>query len=280
MAFWTDTNANLQNALAGKSQFVEENKLVANGALWGPTPDQLKPLFPQLFPNGAQTTDTPWDSNAVNCVGIGCNNTYWVLNPQSQYYGVWVLNASSSEAATNAQKANAPTQYGFYAILSTNFPPIASLLASGLPFQANFTNAYYQYFPSQNPLPPGTQTTTGPGGTVQPVTKTWEVFGTLNGQKVPLNQVLQQLGPGNWQLAAGGAVNVGTSINDGFGLGGNPGKWALFSGGATPQSFGLSPNQGVLWWDGAQGQVLTGATLADMYSPQPWQPIIYQGSPS
>ena len=122
----------------------------------------------------------------------------------------------------------------------------------------------------------GTTTTgtTGTPGTTSPAgLRTYEVYGRLNGNKVPLSQVLVNQG-GQFVLIAGGSRVVGDSPTDGFGLAGIPGRWSAFYASQSPSQFGLDADKAVLAWDGARGWVVPAATLAQMFGAD-WRGKIY-----
>jgi hypothetical protein len=270
MALWTADNGQLKAALAGKNQFVEEDILTTDPDVFvGPSATSVRNAFQDLL-GWLKVTDKPWAQGAENYHGIGVNNTYWVLG-KSPNRGIWVLNATSAEAAKNAQDARAASQYGFYLKATDQLPTIKDILASGLIFGKGFTDAYYRNFPEQDdrPKPPKPRP-------VVPV-KTYEIFGMLNGEPVPLTDVLFRAGPGDWVLADGADVMIGDSPEDGFNLGGDPGvgKWNAYYAGKSPQDFGLDPDKGVLRWDGSKGVVMDAATLKDIYSPENWKLKVY-----
>lgn len=270
MAWWTENNAQLKAGLAGKSQFVEEDSLVTEPDTYpGPSASTVRNAFQDLI-GWVKLTDKPWAQGAENYHGIGVNNTYWVLG-KSPNRGIWVLNATSAEAAKNAQDARAATQYGFYTKVSETLPLIKDILASGLIFGKGFTEAYYRNFPEQDdrPKPPKPRP-------VVPVT-TFEVFAMQNGEAVLLTDVLFRAGPGDWVLADGAEIMVSDSPEDGFHLGGGPGvgKWPAHYGSRSPADYGLDPDKAVLRWDGAKGIVMDAATLKDIYTPENWKTKIY-----
>ena len=268
MASWYETNQQLQQALQGKDLFVEESALRQEpDCFYGPTATKVKSALPDVV-GQMILTDQPWQQpDASRAWGIGPNNTYWVINPNSARKGIWVLDSSSAEAARNAQAAGAPTQYGYYRKVTDTLPPIAQLTAAGLIFESGFTEAYYRDYPDQDPRPKSV-----PKGAIK--VKTYELFGFLNGEPVLVTDVLTYDGPGLYTLADGAQVLVGDSPSDGFNLGGDPGKWGTYYPASTPSQFGLSADKGVLYWDGQRGQVLSGQVLQDIYGPQ-WKSIIY-----
>jgi len=152
MSWFASTTAEVRRALSNREDFVPEEELNATpGAFAGPAANTVKKAFPELIPG--QLTDAPWAKGAENTIGIGVNNTIWVIDPNSLRRGVWVLNATSEEAAKAAKDAGATTQWGFFVRPSEQIPPIAELNAKGLTFWKGFTEAYYKYYPAQDPRP-------------------------------------------------------------------------------------------------------------------------------
>lgn len=271
MAYWAKWVEQTRRDLAGKPQFVDEESLTQEPhTFYGPSAAAVKDAFPALL-GYLKLTNRPWDKGAENFHGIGVNNTYWVLHPKSDRRGVWVLNASCEEAAQNAINTNSPTQWGFYVRVTDTLPLMKDIKASGLIFAKGFTEAFYADYPEQDdrPKPPAPRPVVA--------VKTYEVFGMMNGEPVPLWDVLTKAGPGDYVLAEGADVVVGDSHEDGFGLGGDPGKWAAFYPGRSPADFGLDANKAVLRWDATlqKGVVLDAAFLRDLYSPENWKPKIY-----
>ncbi len=267
MAWWTENNGQLKAALAGKSQFVDEDNLGSEPDTFaGPAASTVRTAFPDLL-SWVKLTDKPWAPGADGYHAIGANNTYWVLNAKSPSRGIWALSATSAEAAKNAQEARAATQYGYYIKLTDVLPPIKDILASGLLFSKGFTEAYYRNHPEQDdrPKPPKPRP-------VVPV-KTYEIFGMMNGEPRLLTDVLTKAGPGDYVLADGADIVIGDAPDDGFRLGGEPGvgKWNAYYPGKSPADFGLDPDKAVLRWDGQRGVVMDAAMLKDLYSPENWR---------
>ncbi len=94
--------------------------------------------------------------------------------------------------------------------------------------------------------------------------RTLELFGQLNGQNVPLSQVLTQQGDG-FAVVPGGAVLGGESPGEGFGYGGMPGRWAEASGGQAPTAFGQDATIGIVGFDGARAWPVPASTLAQIF---------------
>ncbi len=268
MASWYETNEELQKALRANTLFVEEDELAQEpNTFFGPTASQVKAALPELL-GGMPLTDRPWEQPAASKAwGIGPNNTYWVLDPKSGRKGIWVLDSSSSEATRNAQAAHSATQYGFYRKVTSEIPPIADLMNRGLVFENGFKEAFYRAYPEQDPRPKKQPP-------ISRKVKTFELFGLLNGGPTLATDVLSRVGPGDYVLADGAQLLVGDEPGDGFGLAGDPGKWNLYYPGLSPGSFGLSPDKGVLMWDGEKGVVLSADLLRDIYG-DAWKSIIY-----
>ena len=94
--------------------------------------------------------------------------------------------------------------------------------------------------------------------------RTIELFGQMNGQNVPLSQVLSEQG-GGFVVVAGGAVLGGESAGEGFGYGGTPGRWAEASGGQPPTAFGQDATMGIVGFDGARAWPVPASTLAQIF---------------
>ncbi len=271
MAWWTQTNDELKRALGARGGFMAEDELSAiPNTHWGPDAQELKKAFPQLIEG--TLTNTPWDKQAVKAVGIGVNNTMWVLDPNSVHRGIWVMNASSEEASKAKANALAPTQYGFFVKVASEFPPIAEIVQSGLQFEKGFTETFYKLYPEQDPRPKAKAKATAP--TVRVVT--YEVVGVIGGQPVPLNDVIRHVGGSDYELAPGASIAVTRDPEDAFNLGGDPGAWGQLYGNASPAQFGLDRDKGVVFYNGktGAGQVLPGQVLFDWYGAG-WRREIY-----
>jgi len=117
--------------------------------------------------------------------------------------------------------------------------------------------------------PSGTTNVPAPAGSF----RTYEVFGTLNGAKVPLSQVVVNQG-GRYVLVPGGQALVGDAPTDGFGLAGVPGRWQSYYAGQSPAAVGLDADKGVLGWDGQRGWAVPAATLTQMFGAD-WRQKLY-----
>lgn len=115
---------------------------------------------------------------------------------------------------------------------------------------------------------------TGTGtGTTPGTFRTYEIYGTLNGVKVPLAQVVVNQG-GRYVMVPGGVLFVGDNPADGFGLAGIPGRWSTYYGGQSPTQFGLDADRAVMGWDGARGWAVPASTLMQMFGAD-WRMKIY-----
>lgn len=271
MAWWTQSNEQLIQSLTNREDLLSEDELSGlPGAFFGATGGAVKKAMPHLIQGSL--TDKPWDKGADKAVGISTNNTWWVIDPGSLRRGVWVMNATSEEAARNAQNALSPTQWGYFFRTSTEIPPIAELQAAGLTFGKGFTEAYYRYYPEQDPRP---KKKAPSGPTAPPVAvKTYEMVGTLNGQVIPLTEIVRHVGGSDYELAEGADLAVADGPEDGFGLAGDPGKWGEYYGGASPSQYGLDRDKAVMFWDGARGKVLPASVLRDWFGAN-WRAAVY-----
>jgi len=103
--------------------------------------------------------------------------------------------------------------------------------------------------------------------------RTYEVFGMINGQKVPLAQVAANQG-GRYVQVPGSRILVGDAPSDGFGLAGVPGAWATLYPGQSPANYGLDPDKAVMGHDGTRGWVLPASLLSQAFGPN-WRSQIY-----
>lgn len=103
--------------------------------------------------------------------------------------------------------------------------------------------------------------------------RTYEVFGILNGQKVPLAQVAVNQS-GQYVQVPGSRIVVGDASSDGFGLAGVPGAWPALYPGQSPATYGLDADKAVLGHDGTRGQVLPAGFLMQAFGPN-WRSTIY-----
>lgn len=103
--------------------------------------------------------------------------------------------------------------------------------------------------------------------------RTFEIFGMLNNQKVPLAQVAANQG-GRYVQVAGSRVLIGDMPGDGFGLAGTPGAWPTLYPGQSPANYGLDADKAVLGYDGTRGWVLSAQFLSQVFGSN-WRSQIY-----
>lgn len=103
--------------------------------------------------------------------------------------------------------------------------------------------------------------------------RTYEIFGVLNGQNVPITRAVSNSG-GRWQVVPGARVLIGDAPGDGFGLAGMPGKWATYYGSQSPSAFGLDADKAVLASDGSRGWVTEAAWLSQVFGTN-WRAVVY-----
>jgi hypothetical protein len=111
------------------------------------------------------------------------------------------------------------------------------------------------------------------GGTASGALRTYEIFGVINGQPVPITRAVTNSG-GRWQLVPGARVLVGDSASDGFGLAGTPGRWSAWYSTQSPAAFGLDADKAVLASDGSRGWVTEAAWLSQIFGPN-WRSVVY-----
>lgn len=113
------------------------------------------------------------------------------------------------------------------------------------------------------------------GGSGTTGTRTYELYGVLNGMNVPLAQVVQcDTSTGRCSVVPGGRVIVGEQPGEGFGLAGIPGRWQMYYGARSPAEFGLDADKGVLGSDGSRGWVLTAQFLSQVFG-SGWRAAVY-----
>ena len=107
----------------------------------------MKKAFPYLIEG--ILTDKPWERGAENAIGIGVNNTFWVLDPRSlkRACGSSTRRAKRHRPprAMPARRRNTATSCA----RRSDIPPIAELSAAGLNFGKGFTEAYYSFTPTK-----------------------------------------------------------------------------------------------------------------------------------
>jgi hypothetical protein len=118
---------------------------------------------------------------------------------------------------------------------------------------------------STTPNTTGTPTTAG--------LRTYEVFGLLNGSKVPLTQavVFQN---GRYVFVPGGQAMATDNPGEGFGLAGIPGGFGVYHKGESPTSYGQDPDKAVMGWTGTRGYAIPASTLTQMFG-NDWRTKIY-----
>lgn len=98
--------------------------------------------------------------------------------------------------------------------------------------------------------------------------KTLEIFGVLNGQKVPLPLALRARQAGD--PSAG--LKVTESAQEGFGLAGDFAQWKRFV--PSGETLGHRADRGVLAWDGQRAAPVDASTLGGLLQPG-WQAVVY-----
>lgn len=103
--------------------------------------------------------------------------------------------------------------------------------------------------------------------------RTFEIYGMVNGQRVPLSQVAINQG-GRYSQMPGSRILIGDSPGDGYGLSGVPGAWASLYPGQSPANYGLDADKGVLGHDGTRAWVLPATFLTQLFGPS-WRQQVY-----
>jgi len=103
--------------------------------------------------------------------------------------------------------------------------------------------------------------------------RTFEIYGVVNGQPVPLSQVAVNQG-GRYVQLPGSRIVIGDVPSDGFGLAGIPGAWASVYAGQSPANFGLDADKGVLGHDGTRAWVLPASFLTQLFGAN-WRQQVY-----
>lgn len=110
---------------------------------------------------------------------------------------------------------------------------------------------------------------------------TFEIFGTIEGKRVPLWQDLVFQNH-HYHVNAKGRVLVTDDPAEGYGYGGQPGSWPRLFGQKSPASFGLDPDAGVVAFDGQSAYAVPGWLLTDLFGAD-WRKTVYaarRASPS
>lgn len=105
------------------------------------------------------------------------------------------------------------------------------------------------------------------------VNVTFEIFGMLEGKRVPLwlHLVFQNH---HYHVNAKGRVLVTADPAEGYGYGGQPGSWPRLYGQKSPAAFGLDSDAGVVAFDGQEAYAVSGWLLADLFGAD-WRKTIY-----
>lgn len=112
-----------------------------------------------------------------------------------------------------------------------------------------------------------------PAAAPAPVIVTFEIFGMLEGKRVPLWQDLVFQNH-HAHVKAKGRVYVTADPAEGFGYGGQPGSWPRLYGKKSPADFGLDPDAGVVAFEGQGVYAVPGWLLADLFGAD-WRKTVY-----
>lgn len=130
----------------------------------------------------------------------------------------------------------------------------------------NQTSPSFEISPPPGPPNP---TPVAPGG----VTITYEIYGSLNGRKVPIWNELTFDGV-SYHVKRGGRILVSHNASEGYGLGGTPGSWASFYGSRSPADFGLDADRGVMAFDGNRPFSVSSSQLQEIFG-STWRQTVY-----
>ena len=105
------------------------------------------------------------------------------------------------------------------------------------------------------------------------VTTTYEIYGSLNGRRVPIWNELTFDGI-SYHVKRGGRILISHNPGEGYGLGGTPGSWGQLYGSRSPADFGLDADRGVVAFDGNQPFSVSSAQLVEIFGPG-WRQTVY-----
>ena len=123
--------------------------------------------------------------------------------------------------------------------------------------------SYYIPPPGQPPVPVAS------GG----VTATYEIYGRMNGRKVPIWKELSFDGV-TFHVKQGGRILVSHSPAEGYGFGGMPGGWTQLYGSRSPADWGMDPDKGVVAFDGSRAYAVPATQLVEIFGAG-WRQIVY-----
>ena len=251
----------------GRSDLRSNERFEKTGA-WGPNPIQISEHFPEILTSDSYTWTT--DPSRENATAVGDYACFWVWNPKDRDYGVWALAAVDRQSMKDAADKQSPVAYGWYAQIAKKLPTYRQMVDSGLPWQAGFFEAYLRAHPNEDPLKKKKP------ATLPADFRTYEVLAVIDGQPVPLTDVVRYVGGSDYELAPGASIAISDSEEDGFNLAGEPGKWGELYGTQSPAQFGLDRNRGVLFFNGQtqRAQALPAKVLLDWYGPG-WRREVY-----
>ena len=106
-----------------------------------------------------------------------------------------------------------------------------------------------------------------------PAFRTYELYGMMNNQVCPLDDVITKAADGRLMVKEGGRLIVGQEPSDGYGLAGSPGAWFKHVD-VGPGVFELEPDGGVLTSDGQRVMVCTAEFLVSAFGDQ-WRSVVY-----
>jgi len=257
-----------KDSFNGRSDLRSNERFEKIGA-WGPNPIQISEFFPDIL----ISEDFRWTTNPaadMTATAVGDYACFWVWSPKERDYGVWALAAVDQVSMQVAAEKQAPVAYGWYVQIAKRLPTYRQMIDSGLAWQSGFFDLFLKAHPDQDPK-------RKKGSTLPPDFRTYEVVGLVDGQPVPLNELIRYVGGDDYEITVpGGTVAVADDSADGYNLSGQPGRWPEIVGAQSPAQFGLDGNKGVLFYNSAvgKGQVLSGRVLTQWFGPG-WRREIY-----
>lgn len=112
-----------------------------------------------------------------------------------------------------------------------------------------------------------------PGPVPGSVSVTYEIYGRMDGRKVPLWKELSFDGA-NFHIKQGGRILISHNSAEGYGLGGTPGSWTRLYGNRSPSDWGLDADKGIVAFDGSRAYAVPATQLVEIFGAT-WRQIVY-----